>query len=504
MTFDEFIADLQDVRATRFPGDSEVHFSIEFGDGNYMKLEREAKPRYNVFLSVPNSGHIMPCCALAFAQATQRHAITFCPQQFGDIPHNFNMLWCQALQRRESEGITHFAMLHTDIGAQAFWLDVLLDEMDRLDADIMSTVIAIKDGRGLTTTGIRYPGIWGTRRFTMREIMRLPETLSVADTDEPDQILAFNTGLWVCRLPKAGWPDQMPGFYSKHQIKWIGHEPCPMFDSEDWLFSDWAAAQGLKIYATRKVRAEHQGALAYPNHHAWGAWETEQQRPSRPIGPELASRPAPGITIETEYPVAVDSPDHIKPFGTANDNSLSYAFNRKLFDVIPARDVRCLDLGCAGGGFVRSILEAGGFAVGLEGSDYSLKVRRAEWGTIPDYLFTADATKPFRLLNCSPEPVRFNVVTGWEFWEHIKEDDLDAVVENIKRHAGPGALLIGSISSREEFHHQTAQPKDWWVREFQARGLRHDPALEQHFGHDLVRGSHESDTGSQSVVMVLD
>ena len=46
---------------------------------------------------------------------------------------------------------------------------------------------------------------------------------------------------------------------------------------------------------------------------------------------------------------------------------------------------------------MKSILDAGGFAVGVEGSDYSQRHKRAEWATIPDHLFTTDATVPFQL-----------------------------------------------------------------------------------------------------------
>ena len=52
------------------------------------------------------------------------------------------------------------------------------------------------------------------------------------------------------------------------------------------------------------------------------------------------------ITIQTGKPVAFDSPDHLHPFGTANDNSTDPVFNEALFALIPAADVRLLDIGC--------------------------------------------------------------------------------------------------------------------------------------------------------------
>src|SRR4051812_40605701 len=103
------------------------------------------------------------------------------------------------------------------------------------------------------------------------------------------------------------------------------------------------------------------------------------------------------IVVKTSKPIAYDSPDHITPVGSARDNHLNHEFNRKLYQVFPIDRVRVLDLGCAGGGFVKSILAAGGFAIGIEGSDYSKVRKRAEWATIPDSLFTADMTEPFEV-----------------------------------------------------------------------------------------------------------
>ena len=453
---------------------------------------------YRIYLGQPNAGAIMPCAAAAVVYASHRRDhICYDPKQFGDIEHNFNMMFCDALNGRDEHRLTHFAMIHSDIGTQPGWLNVLLDEMDRVNADVMTTVIPIKDLRGLTTTGIRYPGVWGTRRFTMREVNRLPETFSIADTDEPDQILAINTGLWVARIPVGGWCDRFPGFTCKHKIVEEQGRRVPWFDSEDWLFSDWLHEQGLRVFATRKAKCFHRGGNDFSNEGTWGMCATEQQRPRRPLNRTIHS---PGITIETEKPIAVDSLDHTQPLGAAQDNSVNYAFNRKLFRLIPAESIRTLDLGCAGGGFVRSILEAGGFAIGIDGSDYSLKARRAEWPTIPDHLFTADVTARFTLRNCQPEPVKFNVVTAWEFFEHIAEEDLSTVFRNIQNHMEDGALLIASISASVEPHHKTSEPKDWWIDRMNGTDLYHAPDLEDYFGEDLVRGSHEPGAISQSVI----
>jgi len=204
------------------------------------------------------------------------------------------------------------------------------------------------------------------------------------------------------------------------------------------------------------------------------------------------------ISIETPKPVAYDSPDHIEPVGTAADNSTSRRFNAKLFRYIPPAEVRLLDVGCSGGGLVKSILDAGGFAVGVEGSDYSLRHKRAEWATIPDRLFTTDATVPFQLseeAGGEKKPLRFNVITAWEFFEHIAEENIAGIVANILRHLEPRGIVLASIAPYEQVTeqgvrlHQTVQQKPWWVETFARLGLAHRPAVEDYFHYDWVRGA---------------
>lgn len=190
--------------------------------------------------------------------------------------------------------------------------------------------------------------------------------------------------------------------------------------------------------------------------------------------------------------MAIDSLDHTQPNGTKTDNSSSPDFNRALYEIIPARDVRLLDIGCSGGGLVRSILDDGGLAVGIEGSDYSRLSRRAEWPTLDGIrLFTGDVTEPFELVRelgeSGSDLQLFNIVTAWEFWEHIREDKIGAVCENIVKHMMPGAIFVGSICDRVEPHHQTCKPHQWWMDKFLEFGLKHSRWIEQHFERRRVR-----------------
>jgi SAM-dependent methyltransferase len=203
------------------------------------------------------------------------------------------------------------------------------------------------------------------------------------------------------------------------------------------------------------------------------------------------------IILEAARPVAVGSADHQHPLGTKQDSSRNPRFNQKLYNLFPrSRMVSVLDLGCSGGGFVRDCLDDGCLAVGLEGSDYSKIMKRAEWNIIPDYLFTCDITAPFRLKilrDGQEEDARFDVATSWEIMEHIEAADLAQVADNVKRHLNPGGLWIMSISVVDDFVdgvnvHRTVKPRSWWVDTLHRLGFEQQESFVRYFNTQFVRG----------------
>ena len=212
------------------------------------------------------------------------------------------------------------------------------------------------------------------------------------------------------------------------------------------------------------------------------------------------------FVLQTKKPIAFDSPDHIMPYGTKQDNSKNFLFNKKLYLLFNKKPLSILDIGCAGGGFVRSCIEDGHIAIGIEGSDYSKKIKRAEWGHIPNNLFTCDATTDFfikaiDLISNKERDMKFNVVTAWEFIEHIRTDDLPKVCDNIIRHLAKDGLLIMSISPNEEVIngvklHQTVQDQNWWLDFFQSYGFTNHSHLISYFGNDWIRGPLQGAPGS--------
>lgn len=183
--------------------------------------------------------------------------------------------------------------------------------------------------------------------------------------------------------------------------------------------------------------------------------------------------------VITDYPVAYESNDHINPKGTVNDNTKNEAYVRELIGRFGA-DMKYMDLGCAGGGFVSQFLERGTFAVGIEGSDFNIKTKRAEWAVWPDYLFTADITKPFTVVDENKERILFDTISAFDVMEHIPKDKLDGLLTNVVEHLRVGGVFIVSIATfPDEGYHVTLEEKPWWSEQFAKHNLKEAQTLKQ-------------------------
>jgi len=206
------------------------------------------------------------------------------------------------------------------------------------------------------------------------------------------------------------------------------------------------------------------------------------------------------IRLDCESKIAYDSPDHINPLGTKQDNSRNRFFNEKIYrlysQVSMKEQLKILDLGCSGGGFVNDCHNDGCFAIGLEGSDYSEDMRRAAWGTIPYNLFTCDITKRFSLYK-NDKNVKFNIITAWEVLEHLDIKGVYGLINNIKKNISKNGIFVASIENKSckyngQELHQTQKPKEWWISEFKRQGLIYRPDIEEYFNRHYVRGRAES------------
>ena len=191
--------------------------------------------------------------------------------------------------------------------------------------------------------------------------------------------------------------------------------------------------------------------------------------PFRRTGRKLDATP---FERETKYPVAFESPDHIAPKGTAVNNSTNKKFilymDTKLRREFGKQaQLRIMDFGCAGGQTVADFMTLCWQGVGIEGSDFSLKHRRANWAQLANtHLFTSDITKPFQVKQAG-QPVRFHLITAWEVMEHIATPDLDQVFRNVVNHLEPGGYFIASTTETSDIHeglelHQTRWSNQQW------------------------------------------
>jgi hypothetical protein len=256
----------------------------------------ESKP--HVMIGMPCYGNVSPVAMSTFyACASSRgYEIERKVLQSSLLAKGFNTIWAQALWRAKNEGVTHFVMLHSDIAPvmtddNRGFVDILIDECERLDAHVVSAVSPLKNGQGLTSTGVANPEYpWQPyRRWTMTEIMSFPETFCAEQTNCPDKPLIVNTGCWIADLRKPLFHETnddgsckmyftvndriMPGAESdQHKVE---------VEPEDWFFSRLLYENNAKVYATRKVALRHLGETWYPNQGDWGSEKTDLSADAR-------------------------------------------------------------------------------------------------------------------------------------------------------------------------------------------------------------------------------
>lgn len=234
-----------------------------------------------VFVGIPsydgrvNSGLLN---AHAFASRLERSALEVMVVESGSwLTRNFNSLYASALNMRKERGLTHFCLLHDDVCIDdPWWLDKMLDLMAKNEADVLSAIIPIKNGTGITSTAfdelVGDVGHKHIRRLTMKEAFeKFPSTFT-------DEKLLLNTGLMLIDIRKF-WAENI-WFEFEDRILRVSTDNGPRFTAvgcpEDWNFSRKAKAAGAKLFATREIKATHLGVGKWRNHGPWGSMEVDQ------------------------------------------------------------------------------------------------------------------------------------------------------------------------------------------------------------------------------------
>ena len=233
-----------------------------------------SKQPKTIFIGMPTRpgsfAHTRASLAHNHASLGREHTIILSSAHTSLLPHTFNLLWVDALNKRKEHGITHFGMIHDDVCAEPGWVDVMLEEMERVNADIIAAVVPIKSKKGITSTGIDNPKCpWNTRRLTMTEVCKKSITFT-------HPRLLLNTGLWLCKMsplfcdPPLFFRQQDRLVQDSESGKWFA-DTIP----EDWDFSRRVRERKGRIFATRKVSLFHQEE-EYENQTPWGIWKTDE------------------------------------------------------------------------------------------------------------------------------------------------------------------------------------------------------------------------------------
>ena len=244
----------------------------------------------SIFLAMPlgsEQGHVASLQGF-FQLASQRYARLATVRVGSALSHNFNALWSTALGTKE---ITHFAMLHSDLVPPVWWLDALYDEMQLSGASLVSSVNAIKDRKGLTSTAVGDPeDPWDYRRITTTELQGLPTTFGIEDIPESitegfRTTLLVNTGCWLADIRDPVWRERddegrLKFFFTQNdRISYDDKEDryVAEFAPEDWLFSRTCAEHGIKVCATTAIKNSHIGSHGYQTGYAWGDLLTDTE-----------------------------------------------------------------------------------------------------------------------------------------------------------------------------------------------------------------------------------
>lgn len=233
-----------------------------------------------VFLGIPvHDGTVSDGAVKSIMAASKKHTVNAQIGTLSLLPRNFNTLYCQALNLRK-EGVTHFALLHADILASPFWIDTMIDLLEKHEAGVISAIVPIKNQNGFTSTAIDenpkgkigedYYHEHRPRRLTLKEVYKMDPTFT-------DERILLNTGCMVIDI-RQPWATEISFRFDDHIVyddKKDQYVAIGM--SEDWIMSRQLRRLGVKQLATREVMVSHLGRFSFSNGSAWGSQETDKK-----------------------------------------------------------------------------------------------------------------------------------------------------------------------------------------------------------------------------------
>lgn len=216
------------------------------------------------------------------------------------LAKNFNLLFCSAIYG----GYDYFILHHSDLGVtgritsqNGTWVDSLIELMTSNEMSAMSSVVPIKSQDGFTSSGLemRNNDPFSLRRLTIKELSKLHTDVIVRSdvcelfgVKQPDAgALLINSGLLVMDIRNRGgvWKEKKwPGFNIHDTIEWNkSGRPESYTIPEDWGFSSWCHANGVKFCCTRSLTINHVGLSVFSSIGDWGNIEHDTNRQQVPI-----------------------------------------------------------------------------------------------------------------------------------------------------------------------------------------------------------------------------
>ncbi len=224
--------------------------------------------RPKIFLAVPTYNDLIHwTTAAGVAHAVERHEVLVAYTASSLLAYGFNRAWVDCHNRKNDQAITHFGMLHADIGPiDRNWMGILLEEMQRREAKVICAVSPIKNASGDTSVGIDQSARGGrsAHRFSFDELVKMPETFTVEDVGREGDILLLNTGMMLVDL-RGDWCDPSECFFAiTDQVlrRADGRYDCKVI-SEDWHFSRCCHRAGARTAVTKRVALNHYGTVPF-------------------------------------------------------------------------------------------------------------------------------------------------------------------------------------------------------------------------------------------------
>jgi len=195
------------------------------------------------------------------------------------------------------------------------------------------------------------------------------------------------------------------------------------------------------------------------------------------------------VFLQTEYPIALDSNDDWSPeehkdkFGGFPLSLVADFWDgtemaNGLLKMFPDKKT-LLDLGTATGSVPLTMRNTEIKALGLEGLDcknldipnkFLAKPDLYAWKIAPEIVDTCDITYPFQLLDSNGDQIKFDYIISTDCFEHLREERLPALLDNIYNHLKDDGYGIFDINTSGFYDmHQTVKEPVWWKDLFNQR-----------------------------------